>query len=108
MSNHITIQTFNAADIPEVLIFVLRARAELFPKLSATGIADGSGAILKRTYIHGDGQFLIARAEGQIVGAIGYLPYDSRFPQLNYQGRKTVEVVRLFVLPAFRRFGFGG
>jgi Acetyltransferases len=107
MSNHITIQTFSAADIPEVLIFVLQARAELFPKLSATGMPTDL-ARFEATYIHGDGQFLIARAEGQIVGAIGYLPYDSRFPQLNYQGRKTVEVVRLFVLPAFRRFGLAG
>ena len=46
--------------------------------------------------------------EGQIVAGIGYLPYDGRFPQLNYQGRKTVEVVRLFVLPAFRRCGLAG
>ncbi|WP_339497976.1 GNAT family N-acetyltransferase [Pseudomonas canadensis] len=107
MSSSPIIQVATAADIPEVLRFVLQARAELFPKLSATGMP-ADLAQFEAIYLHGDGRFLIARDEGQIVAAIGYLPYDERFPQLNYQGRKTVEVVRLFVLPAFRRFGLAG
>ncbi len=48
---------------------------------------------------------MIVRKAGAIVAAIGYLPYDGRFPQLNYRGLNTVEVVRLYVLPAFRGFG---
>ena len=36
---------------------------------------------------------------------IGYLPYDHRFSQLDYAGERVVEVVRLFVLPAYRRRG---
>ncbi|WP_421558000.1 GNAT family N-acetyltransferase [Pseudomonas canadensis] len=107
MSSSPIIQVATAADIPEVLRFVLQARAELFPKLSATGMP-ADLAQFEAIYLHGDGRFLIARDEGQIVAAIGYLPYDERFPQLNYQGRRTVEVVRLFVLPAFRRFGLAG
>ena len=51
---------------------------------------------------------MIARAEGRIVASVAYRPYDGRFPQLNYQGRKTVEVVRLYVLPAVRRLGLAG
>lgn len=101
------IQPVEVADIPEVLDFVLQARAELFPKLSAAGMPDDL-AQFEATYLQGDGRFLLARNDGQIVAAIGYLPYDRRFPQLDYQGRKTVEVVRLFVLPAFRRFGLAG
>ncbi|WP_324187952.1 GNAT family N-acetyltransferase [Pseudomonas pisciculturae] len=101
------IQPVEVADIPEVLDFVLQARAELFPKLSAAGMPDDL-AQFEATYLQGDGRFLLARNDGQIVAAIGYLPYDQRFPQLDYQGRKTVEVVRLFVLPAFRRFGLAG
>jgi len=31
--------------------------------------------------------------------AIGYLPYDGRFSQLNYRGRKTVAVVYLHTHP---------
>ncbi len=101
------IQPVEVADIPEVLDFVLQARAELFPKLSAGGMPDDL-AQFEATYLQGDGRFLLARNDGKIVAAIGYLPYDQRFPQLDYQGRKTVEVVRLFVLPAFRRFGLAG
>ena len=107
MSPRPIIQAVTAADIPEVLAFVLAARAELFPTLSATGMP-ADLAHFEAIYLHGDGRFLVARDEGQIVAAIGYLPYDGRFPQLNYQGRKTVEVVRLFVLPAFRRCGLAG
>lgn len=93
-----------ATDIPEVVAFVLQARAELFPKLSAAGVpADLQH--FEAIYLDGDGQFLIARVEGRIVAAIGYLPYDGRFAQLDYQGMNVVEVVRLFVLPEFRRFG---
>ena len=103
----INIQTVTVADIPEVLAFVLAARAELFPKLSDTSMP-ADLAQFEATYLHGDGHFLIARQDHQIIAAIGYLPYDDRVPQLNYQGRKTVEVVRLFVLPAFRRFGLAG
>ncbi|MBV4480646.1 GNAT family N-acetyltransferase [Pseudomonas khavaziana] len=101
------IQVATPADLPEVLSFALQARDELFPKLSATGIPDDL-AQFEAIYLQGDGQFLIARAEGQIVAAVGYLPYDGRFAQLNYQGCKTVEVVRLYVHPAFRRCGLAG
>ncbi|MFL1542553.1 GNAT family N-acetyltransferase [Pseudomonas sp. O39] len=101
------LQFVTGADVPAVLAFVLEARAELFPTLSATGMPDDL-ARFEAVYLHGDGQFLIARAEGRIVAAVGYLPYDGRFPQLNYQGLKTVEVVRLFVLPSFRRSGLAG
>jgi GNAT superfamily N-acetyltransferase len=101
------IQTVTVAEIPDVLSFVLQARAELFPKLSATGMP-ADLAQFEATYLQGGGHFLVARDDDQIIAAIGYLPYDNRFSQLNYQGRKTVEVVRLFVSPAFRRFGLAG
>ncbi|MGR3890464.1 GNAT family N-acetyltransferase [Pseudomonas sp. 1152_12] len=107
MSQRPIIERVSPSDIHGVLSFVLLARAELFPTLSATGMPDDL-ARFEAVYLHGDGQFLIARAEGRIVAAIGYLPYDGRFPQLNYLGLKTVEVVRLFVLPTFRRFGLAG
>ena len=103
----VSIQAAKAADIPEVLSFALQARDELFPTLSATGIPHDL-AQFEAVYLQGGGQFLIARADGQIVAAVGYRPYDSRFPQLDYRGCKTVEVVRLYVRPAFRRLGLAG
>lgn len=101
------IQAVTRADIPEVLAFTLQARAELFPKLSASGLP-ADLAHFESTYLQGDGEFLIARHAGKIVAAIGYLPYDQRFPQLDFHAIKTVEVVRLFVLAAFRRGGLAG
>lgn len=107
MTERPTLRTVTAADLPQVLAFVLQARAELFPTLSATDLPDDL-ARFEAVYIKGEGRFLLACVEDQIVAAVGYLPYDGRFPQLNYQGRKVVEVVRLFVLPAYRRFGLAG
>ena len=98
------IQPVDTQAIPEVLAFVLHARGELFPKLSDAGMPNDL-AQFEAVYVQGSGRFLIARAGDEIVAALGYLPYDGRFPQLDYQGRRTVEVVRLFVLPAFRRSG---
>jgi len=103
----VSIRAVKAADIPEVLSFALQARAELFPTLSATGMPHDL-AQFEAVYVQGGGQFLIARADGQIVAAVGYRPYDGRFPQLDYRGCKTVEVVRLYVRPAFRRLGLAG
>ena len=103
----VSIEAVQAADIPQVLSFALLARDELFPTLSATGVPHDL-AQFEAIYLEGSGRFLIARAEGRIVAAVAYRPYDGRFPQLNYQGRKTVEVVRLYVLPAVRRLGLAG
>ncbi|WP_439864634.1 GNAT family N-acetyltransferase [Pseudomonas antarctica] len=101
------IRAATGADIPDVLTFVLQARAELFPKLSGAEMPDDL-ARFEAVYLGGGGTFLVACDEDRIVAAVGYLPYDGRFPQLNYRGRKTAEVVRLFVLPALRRFGLAG
>jgi GNAT superfamily N-acetyltransferase len=91
----------------EVVAFVRQARARMFPLLDPDFIPDD----LKRfsnVYLSGNSSgFFIARSEGRLIGAIGYLPYDGRFPQLDYTGRKTVEVVRLFLDPEFRRIGLG-
>lgn len=95
------------ADIPQVLQFVLQARAELFPKLSASGLPSDLAAF-KQAYLEGEGRFLVARDQGRIIASIGYLPYDRRFTQLDYCELKVVEVVRLFVLPGFRRSGLAG
>jgi GNAT superfamily N-acetyltransferase len=107
MTHQPTIKAVSEADIAEVLDFALKARAELFPKLSAAGTPDDL-ARFAEVYLHGQGRFLIARHDGQIVASIGYLPYDRRFPHLGYPDRKVVEIVRLFVLPSQRRSGLAG
>jgi len=62
------IQPVTLECIPEVLTFVLNARAELFPKLSASGVPDDL-ARFEATYIQGDGRFLVVRHDDHIVAA---------------------------------------
>lgn len=107
MLNHVELSTVSAGQADEVLAFVLQARAELFPKLSNSGLP-ADLADFERVYLDGEGCFLVARCQGRIVASMGYLPYDHRFVQLDYRGLKVVEGVRLFVLPPLRRSGLAG
>ncbi|TBU87165.1 GNAT family N-acetyltransferase [Phytopseudomonas dryadis] len=95
-------------DVAEAIDFAMRARAELFPWLDG----DTLPADLQRfdeVYLNGrDGRFWLTRCAGEIVAAIGYLPYDQRFRQLDYAGSRVVEIVRLFVAADFRRSGLAG
>ncbi|UCJ15000.1 GNAT family N-acetyltransferase [Pseudomonas sp. MM211] len=101
----VSISQVEQADITEVIDFVMASRAQIFPMLDAT-VLPADLQHFERVYLSGeDGRFWLARSEGEIVAAIGYLPYDHRFAQLDYAGRRTVEIVRLFVAPQFRRFG---
>lgn len=47
-------------------------------------------------------------SSGAVVGSIAYRPYDGRFSQLTVPTAHTVEVVRLFIAPAWRRRGLAG
>lgn len=107
MLNDVELSTVSTGQTDEALAFVQQARAELFPKLSANGLP-ADLANFERVYLDGEGCFLVARHQGQIVASIASLPYDHRFAQLDYRGLKTVEVVRLFVLAPFRRSGLAG
>ncbi|MFP3526052.1 GNAT family N-acetyltransferase, partial [Pantoea sp. SIMBA_072] len=90
-----------------VVAFVESARRELFPMLVAAPLPHDL-AHFAETYLDGAGCFLEARDDGRLVAVIGYVPYDHRFAQLDYHAERVVEVVRLFVLPAYRRQGLAG
>jgi len=94
-------------DIAGVVDFVMEARAAIFPMLAQAPMPADLANFAASYLAPGAGRFLVARSAGRIVGAIGYLPYDHRFAQLDYRGRQVVEVVRLFVAPACRRAGLG-
>lgn len=100
----LSIQSVTADTVDEVVAFVDRARRELFPMLAQAPLPDDL-ARFTETYLNGAGRFLVARDQGRLIGAIGYLPYDHRFAQLDYRHLRTVEVVRLFVLPEYRQQG---
>ncbi|QXI30711.1 GNAT family N-acetyltransferase [Pseudomonas vanderleydeniana] len=99
-----SIQSVTRQSIDEVVGFVNEARRHLFPMLAGTPMPVDLVRFAE-TYLEGEGRFLIARDHGRLVAAIGYLPYDHRFQQLDYRGVRVVEVVRLFVLPEYRRHG---
>lgn len=88
----------------ETAHFIKCARRKLFPMLEGSP-SPRDLTQFSEAYITGDGHFLVAHNNSQLIAGIGYLPYDHRFPQFNFYGRKTVEIVRLFVTPAYRRYG---
>ncbi|SQF99474.1 N-acetyltransferase GCN5 [Paucimonas lemoignei] len=91
--------------IPAVVEFVQNARAQIFPMLDATSLP-ADLAQFEQVYLgDGGGRFLVGLRGEEIVAAIGYLPYDGRFPQFDYGPSKVVEIVRLFVIPELRRSG---
>ncbi|GLO14978.1 N-acetyltransferase [Pseudomonas putida] len=102
-----TLQPVARVAIAEVVAFVESARRELFPMLVAVPLPHDL-AHFAETYLDGAGCFLEARDDGRLVAVIGYVPYDHRFAQLDYRAERVVEVVRLFVLPAYRREGLAG
>jgi GNAT superfamily N-acetyltransferase len=101
----VEIVAVQAQDIPQVVDFVMRARAEIFPMLDPAHLPADLAQFARAYGGEGGGRFLIARRDGEIVAAIGYLPYDGRFAQLDYGHSRVVEIVRLFVIPEFRRSG---
>lgn len=94
----------NPDEIDAVVSFINAARGELFPMLASAPIPDDL-ARFRDVYVDGLGCFLAAWDEGRLVAVIGYLPYNHRFAQLEYRQSRVVEVVRLFVLPQYRRGG---
>ena len=96
-------------EVPAIVSFTRAARTNMFPMLDALSHdehADRELATFQQTYLnHPDGAFLTAQIDGVLVATIAYVPYDYRFPQLSLGQGRVVEVVRLYVDPAFRRTG---
>ncbi|OAL52271.1 acyl-CoA N-acyltransferase [Pyrenochaeta sp. DS3sAY3a] len=98
----------------QTLAFINAARAILYPSLSASPDTPS-------TLLAPGSYFLCAYASPpppsssppnsppQIIGAVGFTPYNNRFPQFEtrYASRRVVEVVRLYVDPGYRRHGVG-
>ncbi|UVK85704.1 GNAT family N-acetyltransferase [Pseudomonas sichuanensis] len=99
-----TLSTATHRNAREVVDFIDTARRGLFPMLADSPMPRDL-ACFEESYLEGEGLFLVAHDQGRLVACIGYLPYDHRFDQLDYRARRTVEVVRLFVVPEYRRHG---
>ncbi|KAK0370191.1 acetyltransferase [Colletotrichum melonis] len=96
-------------DIPEILELTQKARVDMYPHLDEQWRAmkaEQDLATFQKTFFdHPDGAFIVARSDNQIMATVGYQHYDYRFPQLTLLPDGVVEVVRLFVVPAWRRGG---
>lgn len=101
----ILIEPVQPAETEEVIEYVMGARAQIFPTLNQAALPPDLAGFEEAYLDPGKGKFLVARKGSEIVATIGYLPYDHRFPQLDYSGLKVVEVVRLFVSPDERGLG---
>jgi GNAT superfamily N-acetyltransferase len=92
-----TIQPVPPHAVDEVVRFINDARSDMFP---GRPLAPDNASLL------GDETcFLEARDGRQLIAAIGYVPYNHRFPQFDYHDTRTAEVVRLYVQPQYRRCG---
>jgi GNAT superfamily N-acetyltransferase len=91
------IQAVPSQAVDEYITFINDARSQMFPGRS---LAPDNASLL------GDGScFFEARDGKELVAAIGFVPYNHRFPQFKYHDVRTVEVVRLYVEPRYRRCG---
>ena len=96
-------------EIPAIVKFTKIARTSMFPMIDASSHNKQAGkelATFQQTYLdQPEGAFLVAHVDGVLVATIAYVPYDGRFPYLQLGRERTVEVVRLYVDPKFRRTG---
>ncbi|KAF5702464.1 GNAT family acetyltransferase [Fusarium mundagurra] len=108
MSN-ITIQQATHDEIPAIVDFITKARAEMFPFLdqsSSDQMAQTELDIFKDRYLdHPQGAFLTAYSDGRLIATIGYVAYDGRFSHISLEPEKVVEILRLYVGPEWRRVG---
>jgi|SRR5690606_5120990 len=106
MTNDIHILPVGRKDQDEVIAYVLKTREQLFPMLNHKVIPRDLQEF-SATYVETDlGVFLQARTgQGKLIATIGMMAYDNRFPYFSFTATKIVEVVKLFIEPAYRRSG---
>jgi GNAT superfamily N-acetyltransferase len=105
---NVSISRVEEEDIDIVLPYVIEFRKQLFPMLDTDKIPKDLLAF-SAVYLESEaGAFLQAKDHhGNLIGVVGMSAYDYRFPHLDIDRRKTVEVARLFVDPIYRRSGLG-
>ncbi|OGM45373.1 putative GNAT family acetyltransferase [Aspergillus bombycis] len=96
-------------EIPAIIDFIMAARADMFSMLDPSlhlQKAQRELATFQQSYLeHPNGAFFTARVDGRLVGTVGYVTYDQRFPQLDFGEERVVEVLRMYVHPDCRRTG---
>nr|WP_275666738.1 GNAT family N-acetyltransferase [Acinetobacter pittii] len=96
-------QLVEKSDYDSAIEFALYTRQLLFPEIYH-GQVPKDLQNFEQYYVHDPlGCFITVKDQNRIIGSIAYRAYDHRF-DLNLPSN-TVEVVKLFVLPEYRRRG---
>ncbi|GAB2813128.1 GNAT family N-acetyltransferase [Comamonas piscis] len=95
--------------LAEIADFLQAARQAMFGDQVATSALQADLRDFAAVYASPGGCMLAAwDSSAAVVGSIAYRPYDGRFTHLDLPSTDTVEVVRLFIAPAWRRQGLAG
>ncbi|EME39485.1 hypothetical protein DOTSEDRAFT_75229 [Dothistroma septosporum NZE10] len=101
-------------NIEQVVGFINDTRHQMFAGLVWKGapLADSTHRLVRTGWFVAAYERPALLQEGgsqdlRLVGTVGIVPYNHRFPQLKLSNLRTVEVVRLFVVPDCRRCGLG-
>ena len=95
---------------PELHAFILQAYNKLFGKF-IDNLEDGPADLrnFDKTYMVPHGRFITLRDQDEIIGIIGYRPFDRRFKidgvtrkDLAFLSKTAVEILRLFVAETHR------
>ncbi|WPP90124.1 GNAT family N-acetyltransferase [Acinetobacter pittii] len=101
--NMLNYQLVGKTDYESAVEFALYTRQLLFPEIYHGQVPKDLQSF-EQHYVHDPlGCFITVKDKNRIVGTIAYRAYDHRF-DLNLP-LNTVEVVKLFVLPEYRRKG---
>lgn len=100
---HLTYEKLQSADYQAAIQFSLETRQLLFPELYQANIPQDIEYFDQYYIDHPLGCFMVVKDQAKIIGTIAYRAYDGRF-DLNVPDG-AVEIVKLFVLPEYRRQG---
>lgn len=99
------IERLRDTDIEQAKQFALASRLLLFPEVYQSAIP-ADIVHFQRLYLEHDlGCFIVAKSADRIIGSVAYRAYDGHFRLPMSQHLSTVEVVKLFVDPDYRRQG---
>lgn len=101
------VQQADALHIKQIIDFVMASRQIMFPMLDHQVLPDDLFCFRQTFIEHSLGCFICAYDEKSKLAAVaGFREYDHRFNHLfHLQPQTTVELVKLYVLPEYRRQG---
>lgn len=105
---HSTYRIRRVAQLAPVAAFLQAARQAMFGDRVDTNTLQADLRDFASVYASPRGYMLAAWQGDRIIGSIAYRAYDGRFAHLALPTAHTVEVVRLYIDPAWRRQGLAG